>query len=752
MWSDPLEIENNHHKEKFHTFFIDTEGLGAYDEEINHDSKIFLVAILISSLFILNSFGNIDENSINALSFILNISKTIKLHQNNYDANNNPEEISVYFPSLLWLLRDFSLKLEDSQGNTITAKQYLENALQLQKGFSETVEEKNKVRKLITSYFKERDCFSMVRPVENEKDLQNLQTLEDEQIRKEFLEQAETLRNKVFKKVKPKNFNNKILSGSMLIELLDNILDSINNGAVPVIENSWKYMLYNESLKHMKIILEKLKIKIFEFKEFNKDNQKFLKEFERFQHDSQKTLIEEFLKDAISPESSETQECLLKLKTKFNEEFKKIYEEHSKVFENQLNEFFEINTKSLYQDFETDKYYRNHYIFFRDLDDLKENAENTIPDFQNKKELLYHNVLIIIKKLIEQVYLKYKNLNEQEISNLKGENAVLLNKYTFKNDEYEKSKSESTNNITRLNNQILDLKLKERSLEDKLNQVITEKRNMFSANQEAVSSIKTEYNSKLEKLRIEIENYKQDIKTKDDQILKMKFSEEKLTALNNQKIEFLEKDNVSYKERCDILSKENEKLKDLTDEQYLKIDNLNSELLKRKANENVINKKNNNSPNLNNKQKTPRERYNSGPVCGLVSNFKDLDNDKEQEHLNYEIKDINYFNPIEHRRNTIANCNLNINNNNLITEANTNMWNNNTSMNNSCFAALGINSDFLIQQNNKIIEYLKEVKSEQIYENKKLLSEFKEEILREVNKYLKQDKSDLILEDNRVRI
>ena len=53
MWSEPILIENNQHNEKFHSFFIDTEGLGAYDEEINHDSKIFLVAVLISSLFIL---------------------------------------------------------------------------------------------------------------------------------------------------------------------------------------------------------------------------------------------------------------------------------------------------------------------------------------------------------------------------------------------------------------------------------------------------------------------------------------------------------------------------------------------------------------------------------------------------------------------------------------------------------------------------------------------------------------------------
>ena len=80
LWSSPLMISNNHsNNEPFPAFLIDTEGLGAYDEEVNHDSKIFLIAILISSLFIYNSFGTIDESSINSLSLILNLSKSIKL-------------------------------------------------------------------------------------------------------------------------------------------------------------------------------------------------------------------------------------------------------------------------------------------------------------------------------------------------------------------------------------------------------------------------------------------------------------------------------------------------------------------------------------------------------------------------------------------------------------------------------------------------------------------------------------------------
>lgn len=54
---------------------VDTEGLGAYDEDENHDAKIFLLALLLSSLLIYNSVGTIDENALNSLSLVINLSK-----------------------------------------------------------------------------------------------------------------------------------------------------------------------------------------------------------------------------------------------------------------------------------------------------------------------------------------------------------------------------------------------------------------------------------------------------------------------------------------------------------------------------------------------------------------------------------------------------------------------------------------------------------------------------------------------------
>lgn len=86
----------------------------------------------------------------------------------------------------MWVVRDFTLRLLDTDGNKINSKEYLEMSLREQKGTSDAVENKNLTRRMITSFFKDRDCYTMVRPTEDEKMLQKLQDLPDTQMRPEF--------------------------------------------------------------------------------------------------------------------------------------------------------------------------------------------------------------------------------------------------------------------------------------------------------------------------------------------------------------------------------------------------------------------------------------------------------------------------------------------------------------------------------------------------------------------------------------
>lgn len=100
---------------------IDTEGLGALDEDSNHDNKIFSLALMLSSIFIFNSTGAIDETSIESLNLIVNLSKHIQLK--NQSEEFDEEFVASNFPSFYWVLRDFTLKLENNMGEPITQQQ-----------------------------------------------------------------------------------------------------------------------------------------------------------------------------------------------------------------------------------------------------------------------------------------------------------------------------------------------------------------------------------------------------------------------------------------------------------------------------------------------------------------------------------------------------------------------------------------------------------------------------------------------------
>lgn len=242
MWGEPIYTETSD-GEECAVILLDTEGLGALDEDANHDTRIFLLALLLASTFIYNSVGSLDESALNNLSLIVNLTKQLQVRTAGIQ---DVDEISAYFPSLLWVLRDFALQLIDKSGNEITPKDYLENALMPQKGVSDNVEQKNRIRRYIKHFFKERDCFPLVRPSESEEILQNLDNAEEEVLRGEFVTQINQLRKYIYRRIKIKFLNGKKVTGSMLASLASSYISAINGGSIPNIDSAWNYMCKSE--------------------------------------------------------------------------------------------------------------------------------------------------------------------------------------------------------------------------------------------------------------------------------------------------------------------------------------------------------------------------------------------------------------------------------------------------------------------------------------------------------------------------
>jgi hypothetical protein len=218
---------------------LDTEGIASLERSEEANVQIFSLALLFSSFFIYNSMMTIDESAIDRLSLVAEVTKRIRRFADD-KKEESPAELAEFFPQLLWLLRDFALELKDKEGRPITPKDYLEQALRPQAGDSARVIERNNIRSTLQQVFPTRDCFTMVRPTQSEKELQEMSNIPMNQLRSEFTNQLKTLQKYVFTALRPKMIRGQPLNGAMLYHMAMSYVDAINKGAVPTIMSAWE--------------------------------------------------------------------------------------------------------------------------------------------------------------------------------------------------------------------------------------------------------------------------------------------------------------------------------------------------------------------------------------------------------------------------------------------------------------------------------------------------------------------------------
>lgn len=156
---------------------------------------------------------------------VTELSKRIKF------TDDSSFDLASYFPTLLWMIRDFHLELVDEYGMQITHDEYLESALKEQAGFSKDVMERNKIRALLKAFFKERHCYALVRPAHAESDLQNLASGKAK-VREQFDRQVAEARKLIFESIKPKSVNGVPLTGRTFMGFVERIVSCLNDGAV----------------------------------------------------------------------------------------------------------------------------------------------------------------------------------------------------------------------------------------------------------------------------------------------------------------------------------------------------------------------------------------------------------------------------------------------------------------------------------------------------------------------------------------
>ncbi|KAF5904491.1 guanylate-binding protein 1-like, partial [Clarias magur] len=217
---------------------LDTEGLGdVHKGDEKHDTWIFCLAVLLSSSLVYNSLGIIDNNALEKLHYVTELTENIRVKAQRGADDDDSAEFMRVFPSFIWAVRDFTLQLE-KEGKAITADEYLEGALELKSGYALSVEKFNLPRRCLRGFFAERKCFVFPRPAGDD-DLKRMEELAENDLNSRFLESAREFCSYVFNNAKPKTLTGgRMLNGSALCSLAEVYVEAIRSGRVPCLENA----------------------------------------------------------------------------------------------------------------------------------------------------------------------------------------------------------------------------------------------------------------------------------------------------------------------------------------------------------------------------------------------------------------------------------------------------------------------------------------------------------------------------------
>lgn len=211
---------------------MDTEGIDALDADDTHDVRIFTLALLLSSMFMYNSVGALDETAMQTLSLMARVTNSVKISA---ETEADPSELAAHMPHFVWILRDFALRLTNRKGQAITTDEYLEEALQA------TDPNKDHVRASIREAFLHRTLITLPRPSSDD---QQANFLERRlfSISQRFVSAVDDLRNHLFDNAPAFMCQNVPASGRMYGALCTHLCRIVQTNAVPVIRDSWSLM------------------------------------------------------------------------------------------------------------------------------------------------------------------------------------------------------------------------------------------------------------------------------------------------------------------------------------------------------------------------------------------------------------------------------------------------------------------------------------------------------------------------------
>ena len=501
LWGTPKNSLNGNAK----IVFLDSEGTSSIDKSTKtYDSRIFALVVLISSLFLYNTYSNIDENGINELSLAAHLSNAITTNSN-IDKDDLLTELS---PKFIWIIRDFTLeKIHPETGEEISSKEYLELCLK-NKRCGKGANENNIIRQNIIKFFPERDCVTLIRPVDSEEDLKRLNKIPYNNLKPEFKMEFKVLKDKIFKEALPKKLNGKKLTGPALATLIEEFVKVINSGKIPNINNTWdsiiekdvsdaynlSYALFKNNIKQLKIEKNnvydsaELTKKLYDFKYISMNNYDNLLQSngDTFKQENYKKMYLDKKKD---------------LNSKMDSTIKKLIAQNNKLSSNYcseiINEYYKpLGTRISKNVFNSKNYNDINFEYSEILKKYDTNGKGSLKDeigfdnIKNKEEGIINVLKEITKKEGEKNIKKMERnikLAQVDLDDINNKKRVLDEKEKINNNKIQNLENENNE----LNEEIVELKenlnkKKEilNNLKKRIEQMIKNKKKLEEMNKE----------------------------------------------------------------------------------------------------------------------------------------------------------------------------------------------------------------------------------------------------------------------------
>jgi hypothetical protein len=264
MWDTPIKHRNRHGE--FNLILLDTEGLSSPDSETETDNKIFVLSLLLSSLFLYNTKGVIDRDAIKKLAIMTDLSNFIN------SSIDDSENDSLYLnsPDFIWTVRDFFLNLEGR-----APKQYLLSSLELEtsrNNKNKDIQDANIIRDLIKKSFKSLDCFCLPLPIENglngmefDETLQNLDSVNFDHLRKDFKHEITKLCENIKRDIGPKIVHTIPLTAVAFASYIQIVVNQLNKNERVSLTESLTLSIQYASEKALKDSIENYKTKMQDF-------------------------------------------------------------------------------------------------------------------------------------------------------------------------------------------------------------------------------------------------------------------------------------------------------------------------------------------------------------------------------------------------------------------------------------------------------------------------------------------------------